>query len=355
MRLNQLLLGPAPRRRDRDLLTDDHPLRPYPAANRWRTSAWLRLAVFAVTFFALSLLLTSAYTLAAGWSGLLLGGYGGTVITLVATITAYLVLTFALEGRVWPHELEPRRLAGLVRGLILGAAIMAVCVGLLALAGMYRVESVNWGYDPLPALISAGLGAGIAEELLFRGIGLRLIEEGLGSWGALAISGLVFGLVHLSNADATWWGAIAIALEAGLLIGAIYILTRSLWCCIGLHFAWNMTQGPVFGSAISGTGDADSWLVSTWTGPELLTGGTFGLEASIIPVVLAGSLGVVLLVIAQRRGLIVDPIWVRKRRLLAAAGATGGATAISSGPGLPSPTTESRTRPGDSPRVDGGA
>ncbi len=311
------LFGEVLQRRDADQLTDDHPLRPYPERQPWRTSVWLRAAFFLAVSLVTVAVAALIYVIVTGAINTITTGYTAPLLQLVTAIIAYVVLTFVMEARVWPIEIAPRRLLDLLRGMALGALIIAVCVGFLALIGVYRVEAIYWEYNPLAAFVSYGLVAAVSEEILFRGVGFRLVEEGLGTWAAVAISGLVFGLSHLGNQYATVWGAIAIAIEGGILLAGVYALTRSLWWCIGVHFAWNIVQGPVFGSIVSGAGLNDSWLVSSWTGPEILTGGTFGLEASIVPVVLAGTLGVILLVIAHRRGLIIDPIWVRKRRLLA--------------------------------------
>jgi membrane protease YdiL (CAAX protease family) len=230
---------------------------------------------------------------------------------LFAAVMAYLVVVMFMERRRVPYELAPGRMGGLLRGGAMGSFSLALCVLVLALLGSYRIISVDTSYNPWLDLLTLGLTAGIAEEIIMRGIVLRLLEEWLGSWVAIAISAALFGFMHLGNQDGTLWGATAIAIEAGLLFGAIYIVTRSLWWCIGLHMMWNITQGPVFGSVVSGTGEQQSWLVSRWSGPEILTGGQFGLEASIVPVILLGAVALALLVYAHSRRLIVKPSWRR--------------------------------------------
>lgn len=92
----------------------------------------------------------------------------------------------------------------------------------------------------------AGLGAGIGEEILFRGVLFRIVEEGLGTWAALLVSALFFGAVHLGNPGATLWSSATIAIEAGLLFGLLYHVTRSLYLCMGVHAAWNFMQGTVY-------------------------------------------------------------------------------------------------------------
>ena len=140
---------------------------------------------------------------------------------------------------------------------------------------------------------------------------LRLIEGWLGTWWALAITAVFFGAAHLGNPQATIFGAAAIALEAGILLGACYLLTRRLWLAIGLHAAWNFVQGGIFGSDISGTGSGRGLIEARFTGPDLMTGGAMGIEASVVAVVLCTAAGVAMLLAVRRRGLVVPPCWRR--------------------------------------------
>ncbi|MHB1009468.1 MAG: hypothetical protein ACYC1E_09615 [Propionibacteriaceae bacterium] len=117
-----------------------------------------------------------------------------------------------------------------------------------------------------------------------------------------------------------------VALEAGLLFAALYAVTRSLWWTIGLHFAWNMVQGSVYG--VSGSGSASGWLRTQVTGPAWLTGGSFGIEASVLTVVLLTAVGVWLLVVIRRRSLAVSPNWVRRRVLRARTAVVGESAAV---------------------------
>ena len=103
---------------------------------------------------------------------------------------------------------------------------------------------------------------------------------------AMVISGLIFGLAHLPNPNATIWSAIAIAIEAGLLLGAAYKVSGTLWFPIGIHWAWNFTEGPLLGFNVSGTSYFGSLLNPTIRGAKIFTGGDFGPETSIITVIL---------------------------------------------------------------------
>ena len=126
------------------------------------------------------------------------------------------------------------------------------------------------------------------------------------------MTALLFGFSHLSNPHATVWSAIAIALEAGISLGAVYMATRSLWFAMGLHTAWNFLQGTIFGVAVSGNGaPTDSLFRPLIQGNPWLTGGAFGIEASVIAVGLGLGLGLYLLVHAVRQKRIMRGLWRR--------------------------------------------
>lgn len=195
-------------------------------------------------------------------------------------------------------------------GLMVGAGLYTLCVLILMVPGIYRIEGLNsWAYL-LPAVAMA-LSTGFLEELLFRGALFRIVEEWLGSWISLLVSSFVFGFVHLLNPAATLTGALFISIEAGLLLAAAYMLTRRLWLSIGFHFAWNYTQSAIFSGIVSGNEAAPGLIKPTISGPVLLTGGSFGLEASVVAFALCTATGVALLVAAVRRGNVVQPFWRR--------------------------------------------
>jgi hypothetical protein len=180
--------------------------------------------------------------------------------------------------------------------------------------GLYRIVGCCRTGLIVRDLLEAGVLAGFAEELLFRGILFRWTEEFAGSWAALVISSVLFGFVHIANPNSSLIATSFIAIEAGVLLGGAYMLTRSLWAPIGLHAAWNFTQGYIFDVPVSGV--AENGLVQAkLSGPALLSGGQFGLEASLLALVIATAAGVGLVIVAARRGEVVKPWWVRRRAL----------------------------------------
>ena len=256
------------------------------------------------------------FVLGFGQLAVLLSGENGPLSVLAALVAAAVTL-LAYVGFVRLLERRPVRelaLPGAAReflaGVALGALLFSVTIGVIALLGHYHVTGANPWTVILPVL-AISITSGIGEELLFRGLVFRILEETLGSLWALAISGLIFGLLHLANPNATLQAGLAIAIEAGLLLGAVYMLTRRLWLAMGLHLAWNLTQGGVYGVAVSGN-EMQGLLESTLSGPAWLSGGAFGAEASVVAVVVCLALSAVVLWRVRQRGQWVAPFWARR-------------------------------------------
>jgi hypothetical protein len=212
----------------------------------------------------------------------------------------YVLLVRGIERR----EASELRLGGaagnFVGGVILGAGLFTAVYATLYLLGVVRIDRVAW--DPKVAItLAAAVGAAVAEELAIRGGVFRVAEDAAGTLVALLFSAALFGLLHAANPGATVVSAVSIALEAGVLLGLAYALTRSLWLPIGLHLGWNFTEGGVFGAAVSG-GKAHSLIHATASGPDLITGGAFGPEGSVVAVGFSLLLSAILAVAVVRRG-----------------------------------------------------
>ena len=196
----------------------------------------------------------------------------------------------------------PETLAGLVLGIAMFGAVM----GIMSTFSLYEITFTG----PAPIWRAAGLsiGAGVVEEVLVRGVMLRLLWRAFGPIPAFALSAAAFGAGHLPNPGATLFAAICIAIEAGIMLGAFYVLTGRLWVSIGVHTGWNFAQGYLFGAAVSG-GDFGPALARSTADhgvPEWLTGGAFGPEASLPALLVCGSVGGVALWKAWREGRFSD-------------------------------------------------
>ena len=212
------------------------------------------------------------------------GYLGATLFAIMPFILAYVVLVKVIEQRPLSEFASTTVWRGLAQGMLLGTAMMSLLVVVMVITGVYHIK--GWQDIPWRDIIDVGIWAGIVEEILLRGVVLRMLEELFGSWAAIALSGLIFGFLHAGNPNADWWSSTAIAIEAGLLFGVLFCLTRSLWVVIGLHAAWNIAQGPIYGVTVSGI--AQHGIINAQiNGPWWLTGGSFGLEAALTSVVLS--------------------------------------------------------------------
>lgn len=253
-----------------------------------------------------------------GWAQSWLDAYHGSPVLSAAI---QLVLGVAAIGVyvAWGTLIERREVTelttpGLGRewaiGALCGAGLYTASALILMVLGIYKVEGLNPWLFLLPNVAMA-IKSGIFEELLFRGVLFQSVEAMLGSWVGILVSSLAFGILHLLNPSATLGGAMYIAVEAGLLLSAAYLVTRRLWICMGFHTGWNYFQSAVFSGVVSGAVSDPGLLKATITGPEWLTGGSFGMEHSVIALVLCTSTGAVLLMIAIRRGHLLPPMWKR--------------------------------------------
>ena len=153
------------------------------------------------------------------------------------------------------------------------------------------------------------IASSIIEEIIFRGILFRIIEEKLGTYISLIISALIFGLIHISNPNSSLMAGLGLSIQAGLLLGLAYVLTRNLWFPIMIHFAWNFTQSAIYGASVSGSKMSKTLITSEITGNELFTGGQFGPEGSIQATIFCLIATIVMLYLSRKKGRILKPYW----------------------------------------------
>ena len=223
----------------------------------------------------------------------------GSLAYAVGAIFLYRTLVRRIERRPADELAGSRAVKNGLAGASIGAALACTAIGLIGMAA--KAHFVGSGdASRLAGTLSAAIMAAAGEELLFRGVLYRILEQAFGTVAALSASALLFGLAHLVNPDSTLMGALAIAVEAGLLLGLAYVVTRTLWFPIGLHLAWNFTQGGIFGPA---SGESPHGLVRlAFAGPDWLTGGRAGVESSILTIGLCLALATVFAQLAVRRG-----------------------------------------------------
>lgn len=195
---------------------------------------------------------------------------------------------------------------GLIRdglvGLFAGALCIGVIIVILYALGYYRILSTK-SVSTLILTLLFFTTLSFFEELVFRGIVFRIAEESLGTNLALIISALLFGLAHIPNEHANVISIISAA-AGGVLAGLLFSMTKQLWLPIFFHAGWNWAQ-LALGVAVSGMedmGEISSYVDAKLEGPELLTGGVFGPENSIITIVFVLILSGVAYLLTMKSG-----------------------------------------------------
>ncbi|SFU44306.1 hypothetical protein SAMN05216552_1003102 [Pseudoduganella namucuonensis] len=176
----------------------------------------------------------------------------------------------------------------LATGLLLGAGLVALTFAVLAALGVYRFGGVNSPGLAILLPLAELVLVGMAEEMMFRGVIFGVTERSLGGKAAVAISALVFSLAHLPNEGLSVPAVGALA-AYGVLQAALYMKTRRLWICIGTHVAWNYCVSQVFSSTVSGHAATDGLLRGELVGNAMLTGGVFGVEGSLVTLLLIAA------------------------------------------------------------------
>lgn len=176
----------------------------------------------------------------------------------------------------WPRQLMVGALLGV--GLMAGPALVLGAMG-----------AVSWGFngDGLAAIgpmLGVLAAAAVAEELMFRGFVFQRLIDGITAWPAQLVVGAFFVLTHSdalrSIGDLGYLAGLNIFL-ASILFGLAFLRTRSLAMPLGMHFSANAIQGPVLGFGVSGSDQAGLLIKTSHGVPDWLTGGDFGLEASL--------------------------------------------------------------------------
>ena len=259
--------------------------------------ALLLLASFVLAFLMYALAQASQELFSAEWLR-----WPAAVAVSAAMVALYALFVKWFE-RHQAGDIPLGRLAGdTLRGLAIGFCFFVAVVLVMSVFGIYRFD--GFGMERPVQLLTAFLMfllVAVGEEIIFRGVLFRWIDEKWGFAVALTVSALLFGLMHLPQPGATLWSSFAIAVEAGLLLGAAYKYAGTLWLPIGIHWAWNFTQGNIFGFEVSGGDAGDSLVHPLVSGPDILTGGAFGAEASVITVAIGLALSVWFIVKVSRR------------------------------------------------------
>lgn len=218
------------------------------------------------------------------------------LLMLVGYLSAAVLV---LRWRNLPLSLLGMSLRGREKDLLagLGVAVLlyAVGFGTSLLMGTVEIASVQWVPRDLLGTLLFFLLVAVTEEVMLRGFVLgRMLSAGMNRFVALFLSSALFSAMHLFNPNFALLPFVNILL-AGCLLGASFLYTRNLCFPVVLHWFWNWLQGPVLGYEVSGMDSGETLLTLRLTGSDLLTGGSFGFEGSLLCTVLlvVGTLAIV--------------------------------------------------------------
>jgi membrane protease YdiL (CAAX protease family) len=189
--------------------------------------------------------------------------------------------SFASLGLQW----DRRFARDLLFGTFGGASLIGLSALLVRVAGGFHLVR-NPGVEAGALFQGAWFYLAVAccEELLFRGYAFQRTVRGLGFSGAQALFAALFALSHWANPGmhgaTKAWATATIGLTA-LLLAFCWRRTGSLALPIGVHLGWNWTQGTLLGFGVSGASSQGWWSPMFQQRPDWLTGGAFGLEASL--------------------------------------------------------------------------
>lgn len=218
------------------------------------------------------------------------------LLMLVGYLSAAVLV---LRWRNLPLSLLGMSLKGrgkdLLAGLGVAVLLYAVGFGTSLLMGTVEIASVQWVPRDLLGTLLFFLLVAVTEEVMLRGFVLgRMLSAGMNRFVALFLSSALFSAMHLFNPNFALLPFVNILL-AGCLLGASFLYTRNLCFPVVLHWFWNWLQGPVLGYEVSGMDSGETLLTLRLTGSDLLTGGSFGFEGSLLCTVLlvVGTLAII--------------------------------------------------------------
>ncbi len=226
------------------------------------------------------------------------------------TTTAYILFFKACDKRRI-HELSSATfINNAVIGFLTGILLQSLFILIIYLAGTFMVVTAN----PISLLIGPfafALTAGFVAEIIMIGIVFRLLEEQTGTIAALLVFIILFALLHINAKGATLISVGATAMQAGLMLPAAYVFGRNLWLPVFLHLGWDFAEPGIFGGINSSSSLNQGLLTSKIQGNSLLTGGENGPQDSLSSLLLCLVLGLIYLLLANRKNNLIKPRWRR--------------------------------------------
>lgn len=231
------------------------------------------VAAIATYRFLLHPLIESAFSLGEHTSSIV-----RRVNIFVVVVLSYWAFVRFYERRAVQELSLPWRWIGLAA--VAGSLSIGVTILVLYATGHYQLMSFR-GFDQATGIFATIWIAAVMEEVAFRGIFFRILEEGIGTRAALIASAVIFGAAHITNNGAHWITMLSVTL-AGLMWAGVFIVSRNIWVAAAHHCCWNATIFMI-GVPLSGEDwRAQAPFETVDHGSVLWTGGAFGPEDSLI-------------------------------------------------------------------------
>lgn len=179
---------------------------------------------------------------------------------------------------------DDRKLRSYGVGVFLGIGLIILISLILWTFGFAEISKNNMVFDKKIFIfyIIGWMIQGFEEEFLLRSILMN--QLGSRSKISLAIVGnsLIFSILHLSNSGFTILAFVNLSL-IGIIFSLIFYMTDSIYISAGAHSFWNMAMANIFGIVVSGDVASPATILNTrLKGNSLVSGGSFGIEASIV-------------------------------------------------------------------------
>ncbi|MFN3850346.1 MAG: lysostaphin resistance A-like protein [Spirosomataceae bacterium] len=222
-------------------------------------------------------------------------------ISFLVLLTAYYYLFRFYDKREVTELSTKHLLKEMFGGFFFGFFTISFSIFILYLLGYYQAFSISTAHYPIK-FFTLLMFAAIVEDLFHRGLIVRICENWLGTNLSLVI-GMLVEMQHIFNPNFTLFSLFS-TLIWGFTLGMMFIYTKRIWLPFFFHLGWNFSQ-PFYGSNLTGLNDMGSIIQSTFTGPELLTGGAVGIEDSIFTTSFLLLIGIVLYYLAKKEGKII--------------------------------------------------
>lgn len=229
------------------------------------------------------------------------------VVNFVGMSVPAMLLMMVFDGKSpMAMGLAPKNAAGdFLSGGLAGGFIFLSAIAAAFFAGFAQINP-GFATFSMNAMMASALGMTLAaagEEVMMRGYVMQELMSKFSTPASVIVSSLIFTALHggaLAQSNMALVGALNIFL-ASVMLSLAYLVTRTLWLPIGLHAGWNITQGPVMGFNVSGNDFGTGWQPVTMTGPEVITGGSFGFEGSVMGLI-GPTLGILMMLAMRKRG-----------------------------------------------------